>query len=202
MFFELLTSSNAILFWIRRAIRESRYRTSRSRTKFFLDWAEILPFKSRSRFWAVCSPSKLFRQSVTETRTSSQVIFNLDVLLRCHAKESGNTVSIGVPVGHATRRRLPGRRLIRISHCDRYKRLAGYYLANWAKNDASVFLKGIYRSVGMVDVVGNELGLLSTQPQRPQFALETLLTFWYDGPIHFRFPDLSWTPTVLATKSS
>jgi hypothetical protein len=33
-------------------MRESRYRTSRSRTKFFLDWADILPFKSRSRFWA------------------------------------------------------------------------------------------------------------------------------------------------------
>lgn len=54
---------------------------------------------------------------VAETRTSSQVIFNLDILLRCHAKESGNTVAIGIPVGHATRRCHSGRRwLIRISH--------------------------------------------------------------------------------------
>jgi hypothetical protein len=47
-----LTSSSAIRFWINKAIRESRYRTSFSRTKFFLDCEDILDFRSRSIFCA------------------------------------------------------------------------------------------------------------------------------------------------------
>lgn len=38
-------------------MRESRYRTSFSSTKFFLDWDEILAFNSRSSFWAVYTVS-------------------------------------------------------------------------------------------------------------------------------------------------
>lgn len=48
-------SSRAIRFWMRRAIRESRYRTSFSRTKFFLDCEEILDLSSLRIFWAVQS---------------------------------------------------------------------------------------------------------------------------------------------------
>lgn len=33
-------------------MRLSRYLTSLSRTKFFFDWADILPLSSRSRFCA------------------------------------------------------------------------------------------------------------------------------------------------------
>lgn len=47
-----LTSSRAIRFWISKAIRESRKRTSRSSTKFFLDWAEMRALRSLKRFWA------------------------------------------------------------------------------------------------------------------------------------------------------
>lgn len=43
----ILTSSRAIRFWISRAIRESKYRTSFSRTKFFFDCVEIFAFSSR-----------------------------------------------------------------------------------------------------------------------------------------------------------
>lgn len=49
----LLTSSSAIRFWIRRAILESKYRTSFSSTKFFFDCDEILDLRSRRIFWAV-----------------------------------------------------------------------------------------------------------------------------------------------------
>jgi hypothetical protein len=48
-----LTSSKAIRFWISKAIRESRYLTSFSKTKFFLDCEEIFDFRSRSTFWAI-----------------------------------------------------------------------------------------------------------------------------------------------------
>lgn len=34
-------------------MRESRYRTSFSRTKFFLDWEDIFDLSSRNIFWAV-----------------------------------------------------------------------------------------------------------------------------------------------------
>lgn len=47
-----LTSSKAMRFWMRRAMRESRYRTSFSKTKFFLDWDEILALSSRRTFCA------------------------------------------------------------------------------------------------------------------------------------------------------
>lgn len=47
-----LTSSRAMRFWMSKAIRESRYRTSFSRTKFFLDCEEILDLRSRRIFWA------------------------------------------------------------------------------------------------------------------------------------------------------
>jgi hypothetical protein len=47
-----LTSSSAMRFWISRAMRESRYRTSFSRTKFFLDCDEMRDLSSRSVFWA------------------------------------------------------------------------------------------------------------------------------------------------------
>lgn len=40
-------------FWIRRAIRESRYRTSFSSTKFFFDCDDIFVLRSRRTFWAV-----------------------------------------------------------------------------------------------------------------------------------------------------
>lgn len=43
----VVTSSSTILFWISKAIRESKYRTSFSRTKFFFDCADILAFNSR-----------------------------------------------------------------------------------------------------------------------------------------------------------
>lgn len=36
-----------------RAILESRYLTSLSRTKFFFDWLDMRPLRSRRRFWAV-----------------------------------------------------------------------------------------------------------------------------------------------------
>src|SRR5690349_21235617 len=55
------TSSRAIRFWINRAILESRYRTSFSRTKFFLDWFEILTFKSRSARCALAKSSLISR---------------------------------------------------------------------------------------------------------------------------------------------
>ena len=94
---------------------------------------------------------------VSETRTSSQVIFNFDVLLRCHAKKSGNTVAIGVPVGHATRRRHSRRRwLIRISHlwsiCMNIRKMWDWdYVAIEPKKDLSVktmpafVLRWVYR---------------------------------------------------------
>ena len=47
-----ITSSRAMRFWISKAIRESRYRTSFSRTKFFLDCDEIFDLSSRKTFWA------------------------------------------------------------------------------------------------------------------------------------------------------
>lgn len=58
-----LTSSSAIRFWINKAIRESRYLTSFSNTKFFFDCEEIFALRSRRTFWAVgdrlaaCIPS-------------------------------------------------------------------------------------------------------------------------------------------------
>lgn len=48
----LPTSSNAIRFWINKAIRESRYLTSFSNTKFFFDCDEIFDLRSRRIFWA------------------------------------------------------------------------------------------------------------------------------------------------------
>jgi hypothetical protein len=48
----LRTSSNAMRFWINKAIRESRYLTSFSNTKFFFDCEEIFDLRSRNIFWA------------------------------------------------------------------------------------------------------------------------------------------------------
>lgn len=48
-------SSPRRTFWMSSAIRLSRYRTSRSSTKFFLDCAEMRALRSRRRFWAVRS---------------------------------------------------------------------------------------------------------------------------------------------------
>jgi hypothetical protein len=47
------TSSSAMRFWMSKAIRESRYRTSFSSTKFFFDCDDIFAFSSRSVFWAI-----------------------------------------------------------------------------------------------------------------------------------------------------
>lgn len=46
------TSSNAMRFCTSNAIRESRYRTSFSRTKFFFDCDDIFAFRSRNAFCA------------------------------------------------------------------------------------------------------------------------------------------------------
>ena len=47
------TSSSAMRFWMSKAIRESRYRTSFSSTKFFFDCDDIFALSSRNVFWAV-----------------------------------------------------------------------------------------------------------------------------------------------------
>lgn len=57
-------------------MRESRYRTSFSSTKFFLDCEEILDFSSRRIFWAsgksaVCYGAEVADRSVPLARSSS-----------------------------------------------------------------------------------------------------------------------------------
>lgn len=60
------TSSNAIRFWINNAIRESRYLTSFSKTKFFFDCEEIFDLRSRSIFWAVPGVRRPIRECQSE----------------------------------------------------------------------------------------------------------------------------------------
>lgn len=68
------------------AIRESRYRTSLSRTKFFFDCDEIFAFKSRNIFCAVqSSVNSVDRGKCLPNRTSCQIIINLQIfLIRIH----------------------------------------------------------------------------------------------------------------------
>lgn len=69
-------------FWMSRAIRESRYRTSFSNTKFFFDCDDIFAFSSRSVFWAVKGVSiNRARSGEDPVRTTREVVFNLQVLL-------------------------------------------------------------------------------------------------------------------------
>lgn len=76
-------------------MRWSRYRTSRSSTKFFLDTAEILPLSSRSRFWAVVkmiSPASSVvhhyrdvpraRSSSSSVSCSAAILYMADTLYR------------------------------------------------------------------------------------------------------------------------
>lgn len=55
------TSSRAMRFWISKAMRESRYRTSFSSTKFFLDCDDIFDLSSRSVFCTVGSSVRVVR---------------------------------------------------------------------------------------------------------------------------------------------
>lgn len=112
-------------------MRESRYLTSRSKTKFFFDCAEIRPFRSRKRFWAehrqqqvVVSTPPSFHQirvgetvcrhrhcrwqlnakSFERTRTSRELILYLHVLLSRHAEEMTDAVAISVAICEAPTR--------------------------------------------------------------------------------------------------
>lgn len=60
------TSSSAMRFCTSNAIRESRYRTSFSRTKFFFDCEDIRLFRSRRAFWACMGVSRCSTLSPTE----------------------------------------------------------------------------------------------------------------------------------------
>jgi hypothetical protein len=84
-----LTSSRAMRFCMSRAIRESKYRTSFSRTKFFFDCADIFVFRSRRIFCAVdCQYVTPLGRPPKNTRiTFCQVIFNFHVpIVRGHGK--------------------------------------------------------------------------------------------------------------------
>lgn len=50
--YETRKVARVLTFWISKAILLSKYLTSLSSTKFFLDWAEIRALRSRRRFWA------------------------------------------------------------------------------------------------------------------------------------------------------
>ena len=73
------TSSSAMRFWISNAMRESRYLTSFSSTKFFLDCDEILDLRSRRIFCATGTVSIHHHQRRGECRTFGEVIFDLQV---------------------------------------------------------------------------------------------------------------------------
>jgi hypothetical protein len=79
-------------------MRESRYRTSRSSTKFFLDWADIFPLRSRRRFCAVWEAFETQTYELGLQRTSGKFIFYFYILLCGHAEKSGNAIAVGIPI--------------------------------------------------------------------------------------------------------
>jgi len=112
------TSSNAIRFWIRSAIRESRYRTSFSSTKFFLDCDEIFDLSSRKCFWAMRKSVHNYETQGTFRRTSRQVIRDFQVSVLCgHGQvQSGDGHPLGLADGASIVRRHG------VLSCDRLKR--------------------------------------------------------------------------------
>lgn len=78
------TSSSAIRFCTNNAIRESRYLTSFSNTKFFFDWEDILALSSRKAFCAAFLVSScIFICANKASRTTSEVVFNLQLPRIC-----------------------------------------------------------------------------------------------------------------------
>lgn len=81
------------------AIRESKYRTSFSRTKFFFDCDEIFDFKSLNVFCAVLSSQYWYLSQPLWEPTSRQVILNLQIaLVRTDAQvQSSDGISLALP---------------------------------------------------------------------------------------------------------
>jgi len=92
------TSSNAILFCTSKAMRESRYRTSFSKTKFFFDCDEILAFSSRRTFCAAgLSVCRSHNMTIRSERTASEVVLDFQFpLIRIHREvERRHRVALG-----------------------------------------------------------------------------------------------------------
>lgn len=134
------TSSSAMRFCTSRAILESRYRTSFSSTKFFLDCDEILDLRSRSAFCALNMSAIATAQGI-ERHTAREVVFDFKFarvrihrqVQRCHGIALGcargaSPIVRGARVlsadhGQIRRRRRGGCPRWRMECCDRHSKL-------------------------------------------------------------------------------